>query len=251
MLFDDGKLASVIRRVDVRGMLVEITHAPPGGMKLGADKGINLPDSELRLPSLTSADLENLDFAIAHADLIGQSFVRGPDDVRALQAEIARRGARLGVLVKIETRAAFETLPRILLAAMATPPVGVMVARGDLAVELGYERLAEVQEEILWLCEAAHLPVVWATQVLESLSKTGQASRAEVTDAAMGGRAECVMLNKGPYVVNTVRFLSDVLHRMKLHQEKKRSMLRRLSISSLTGRFLPATRDSLSVEFSA
>ena len=109
-----------------------------------------------------------------------------------------------------------------------------MVARGDLAVEMGFERLAEVQEEILWLCEAAHVPVVWATQVLETMAQTGRPSRAEVTDAAMSGRAECVMLNKGPHVVEAVRFLDDVLRRMQRHQKKKRAMLRKLSISELS-----------------
>ena len=82
-----------------------------------------------------------------------------------------------------------------------------MIARGDLAVEVGFERLAEVQEEILWLCEAAHVPVIWATQVLESVAQTGQPSRAEVTDAAMAERAECVMLNKGPHIGEAVRAL--------------------------------------------
>jgi hypothetical protein len=76
-----------------------------------------------------------------------------------------------------------------------------------LAVECGFERLAEVQEEILWICEAAHVPVIWATQVLETLAKEGMASRAEITDAAMGHRAECVMLNKGPHVLSAVRGL--------------------------------------------
>lgn len=245
MLFDDGRIAGMIREVDAQGATVEITRTAPGGGRLGADKGINLPDSDLSLPALTAEDLTNLDFAVAHADLIGQSFVRRPEDVRALHAELrARGGEGLGVLLKIETRAAFDSLPRILLAALCSPPTGVMVARGDLAAEIGYERLAEVQEEVLWLCEAAHVPVVWATQVLESLAKKGQASRAEVTDAAMGGRAECVMLNKGPYVVEAVHFLDDVLRRMKLHQEKKRSMLRRLSISRLTRSFRNAGVES-------
>jgi len=128
---------------------------------------------------------------------------------------------------------AFEHLPRMLLAGLESPPLGVVVARGDLAVEMGFERLAEVQEEILWLCEAAHVPVVWATQVLETLAHTGRPSRAEVTDAAMSGRAECVMLNKGPHVVEAVRFLDDVLRRMQRHQTKKRAMLRRLAVSDL------------------
>jgi pyruvate kinase len=105
---------------------------------------------------------------------------------------------------------------------------GVMIARGDLAVECGYERLAEVQEEILWLGEAAHAPVIWATQVLETLAKNGIPSRAEITDAEMGERAECVMLNKGPHIVDAVRVLDNILRRMQSHQSKKRSLLRRL-----------------------
>jgi pyruvate kinase len=115
---------------------------------------------------------------------------------------------------------------------MALRAVGVMIARGDLAVECGYKRLAEVQEEILWICEAAHVPVIWATQVLETLSKKGIPSRSEITDAAMGERAECVMLNKGPYVVSAVKTLDDILKRMQTHQEKKRSILRRLRVAS-------------------
>ncbi|MGZ8726011.1 MAG: pyruvate kinase, partial [Aeromicrobium sp.] len=113
-------------------------------------------------------------------------------------------------------------------AAMRLPRVGVMIARGDLAVEAGYGRLAEIQEEILWLCEAAHVPVIWATQVLDTLARTGRPSRAEVTDAAMAGRAECVMLNKGPYVDSAVAFLDEVLGRMSEHHRKKSSLLRQL-----------------------
>jgi pyruvate kinase len=107
-------------------------------------------------------------------------------------------------------------------------PFAVMLARGDLAVELGYQRLAEMQEEILWLCEAAHVPIIWATQVLESLAKKGIPSRAEITDAAMSVRAECVMLNKGPFINEAVTMLDDVLTRMQAHQSKKTPQLRAL-----------------------
>jgi pyruvate kinase len=124
--------------------------------------------------------------------------------------------------------------------ALRNPPVGVMVARGDLAVEVGFERLAEVQEEVLWLCEAAHVPAIWATQVLESLTKKGAPSRAEVTDAAMAVRAECVMLNKGPYVTEAVAFLDNVLRRMQDHQNKKRAMLRKLAVAGGSKRRLPS-----------
>ncbi len=231
---DDGKIGGVLERTGPDSVLVRVTHAAPGGSKLRGDKGINLPESVLSLPALGELDRESLSFAAEHADLVGLSFARGPADLQCLQEVLASLGAHhLGIVVKIETRAAFEALPRILLSGLRWPPFGVMVARGDLAVESGFERLAEVQEEILWLAEAAHVPVIWATQVLEGLTRTGQPSRAEVTDAAMSGRAECVMLNKGPYVVDAVRFLDDVLWRMRAHQHKKRARLRRLSISRL------------------
>jgi pyruvate kinase len=136
------------------------------------------------------------------------------------------------MILKIETRRAFEQLPGMLLAALGTQrAAGVMIARGDLAVECGYERLAEVQEEILWLCQAAHLPVIWATQVLDRLAKTGRPSRAEITDAAMGVQAECVMLNKGPQIMQAIAVLDDILRRMERHHRKRRPVLARLGAS--------------------
>ena len=136
------------------------------------------------------------------------------------------------MVLKIETRRGFENLPAILLEALKSPACGVMIARGDLAAECGFERMAELQEEILWICESAHVPVVWATQVLEGLTKRGHATRAEITDAAMGQSAECVMLNKGPYVADALQTLNDILQRMQDHQTKKRSMLRKLSLAA-------------------
>jgi pyruvate kinase len=230
--FDDGRIGGMIASVAPDEVVVEITHARPSGEKLGAEKGINVPETDLGLPSLMPEDLKNLDFIVEHADIVGYSFVRSEEDVQGLQARLAElNGQHLGIILKIETRKGFDNLPRLLVAAMRTRAVGVMIARGDLAVECGYQRLAEVQEEILWICEAAHLPVIWATQVLESLAKTGIPSRSEITDAAMGERAECVMLNKGPYIVAAVRALDDILRRMEAHQDKKRSMLRRLHVA--------------------
>lgn len=233
--FDDGKIGGLIESVGPDEMTVRITVAKPGGDKLGADKGINLPESTLRLPALTEKDIADLAFVVKHADLVGLSFVRRPEDVGALQAELARLNAQeMGIVLKIETRTAFEQLPQILLEAMRGHRIGVMIARGDLAVECGWERLAEVQEEILWVCEAAHIPVIWATQVLENLAKKGAPSRAEITDAAMGERAECVMLNKGPHLVEAVSVLDDILCRMEAHQSKKSARLRRLRLSVMT-----------------
>ena len=229
---DDGKIGGVVRTANKQQIKVEIVHACPTGAKLRADKGINLPDTNLKISSLTEKDLEDLAFIVAHADLVGYSFVRSEKDVIRLQEELKKLGGeRLGIVLKIETQAAFERLPRLLLAAMKSERFGVMIARGDLAVECGYERTAEVQEEILWVCEAAHTPVIWATQVLESLAKTGVPSRAEVTDAAMSQRAECVMLNKGPFILDALAMLDDILRRMQAHQSKKRPMLRPLRVA--------------------
>lgn len=232
ILFDDGQIGGLVVAQDSSELRVRITDVPPGGGDLRAEKGINLPDTDLRASALTPHDLACLDWVAAHADIVGLSFVQRPADIERLHAELERRGRPdLGVVLKIETAAAFQRLPELLLTGLRSPPLGVMVARGDLAVEVGYARLAEVQEEILWLCEAAHVPVVWATQVLDSMTRTGTPSRSEITDAAMGVRAECVMLNKGPYIVETTRFLGGVLERMQEHQAKKRSMLRRLRVA--------------------
>lgn len=230
---DDGKIGGVIRTVASQTVSVEITHARRSGEKLGAEKGINVPESVLGLSSLTKEDLEALEFVVKNADIVGYSFVRTEADVMDLQSRLVALGAgeKLGIILKIETREGFEQLTRLLLAAMRSRAVGVMIARGDLAVECGYQRLAEIQEEIPWISEAAHIPVIWATQVLESLAKNGIPSRSEITDAAIGERAECVMLNKGPYIVTAVRILDDILRQMQAHQEKKRSMLRKLHLA--------------------
>lgn len=230
--FDDGKVGGVVEHVDQGRVVVRITHTRMGGGKLRSDKGINLPESALRLSALTDKDTEDLAFVARHADVVELSFANSSRDVEALQHLLTSLGAGSpAIVLKVETRRGFENLPDMLLTAMRSPRCGVMIARGDLAIECGFERLAEVQEEILWICEAAHVPVIWATQVLETLAKEGMPSRAEVTDAAMGHRAECIMLNKGPHAVSAVRVLDDILHRMQSHQAKKRSMLRELRLA--------------------
>jgi pyruvate kinase len=163
------------------------------------------------------------------ADMVGLSFVQRPEDVALLRTHLQRlKRDDMGLVLKIETLQGFENLPELMLAAMASASNGIMIARGDLAVECGFERMAEVQEEILCCAEAAHMPVIWATQVLESMAKTGLPSRAEISDAGLGVRAECVMLNKGPFINEAIRTLDDILRRMAGHQNKKRPLLRAL-----------------------
>lgn len=233
ILFDDGLIAGTIVRIEKDRLEVRIEHTAKVPAKLKSEKGINLPETDLNVPALTKKDLRDLAVAVELADMISLSFVRQSSDVEALVEELERLEARdIGVVLKIENRSAFENLAPILLTAIRRPPVGVMIARGDLGVELGFQRMAEVQEEILWLCEAAHVPVIWATQVLESLAKSGHATRAEVTDAAMSSRAECVMLNKGPHIIEAVKTLDDILRRMEGHQSKKSSRMRILSVAA-------------------
>jgi len=229
IFFDDGRLSGQIVAVSAEHLQARITHPTHGPVTLRAGKGINVPDTDLPIPALTNKDLDDLSTVIDIADLVELSFVRETDDVTTLFAALARMGGeRLGLVLKIETRRAFQQLPQLILTAMAHRRVGVMIARGDLAVESGYERLAELQEETLWLCEAGHLPVIWATQVLEQLAKTGRPSRAEISDAALSERAECVMLNKGPYICDAVVALDDILCRMADHHYKKSALLPKL-----------------------
>ena len=162
--------------------------------------------------------------------MVGYSFVRNTKDLIQLY-EALGENQKLALVIKIETPEAVKNLPHLLFCGMRRENVGVMIARGDLAVEIGFERMSEIQEEILWICEAAHVPVIWATQVLENLNKSGMATRSEVTDAAHAALADCVMINKGNYIIQTMETLRDILLRSGGHHVKKRYTFRPLSIA--------------------
>jgi pyruvate kinase len=228
---DDGKLRGAIVREAAGGFVVRFTKGRLKGLKLKPQRGLNFPTTDLGLDPLTAEDRSDLDFAVGHADMIGYSYVEKADHVAELQEELALRRPdwrAVGLVAKIETPRAVRNLPQIIVRAAGIQPLAVMIARGDLAVEIGFERLAEMQEEMLWLCEAAHVPAIWATQVLEDLVKSGLPSRGEMTDAAMASRAECVMLNKGRHVDEAVVVLDHLLRRMSEHQLKKTPTLRAL-----------------------
>jgi pyruvate kinase len=229
--YDDGKLEGVVESVSNGEAIIRVTKAKAGGAKLKPEKGINLPDTALGLSPLTAKDEDDLATVIECADMIGYSFVSRPEDLDILEAALMRHGVKdrpLGLVAKIETPDAVKNLPDLIARASGKRPFGVMIARGDLAAEIGFERVAEMQEEILWICEAASIPAIWATQVLEDLVSTGIPSRGEMTDAAMAARAECVMLNKGPAVGAAVELLDRLLARMDAHVHKKTPMLRAL-----------------------
>ncbi len=235
---DDGMVEGVIESITDLGVMVRVTKLlKPKGVKLRVEKGLNFPKSDLNIDIITDKDRKSLDFVCENADIIGLSFVRDGKDIKILQEEIAKRvghqkAKHIPIMAKIETIKGFENLPEIIVAAAGKNPFSVMIARGDLAVEAGYLMLAELQEEILWICEAAHTPVVWATQVLGTMIATGIPTRAEITDAFMGGRSECVMVNKGDFLLEGVTMLDEILKRMEAHQYKKTSRLIALNKSN-------------------
>ncbi len=225
---NDGKLGLVVVRKLPEGVLLRVEGAREKGEHLRADRALNFPGTELDVEALTAKDMRDLDAIVPHADIIGYSFVQRADDIARLQSELERRSAAPALIAKIETALAVQNLPELIVEGAGKQPLAIMIARGDLMVEIGRRRLAEMQEEMLWLCESAHVPVIWATQVLDSYVKKGVRNRAEMTDAAMAERAECVMLNKGPYAAEAIELLDDVLGRMEGHQFKKASRMRAL-----------------------
>jgi pyruvate kinase len=235
ILLDDGKIEGTIEELQKDKLIIRITYAGENGSKLRADKGINLPESNLKLRGLTPKDREDLQFIAKYADVVNVSFVNQPSDIDDIQAALQDvKGEHLGIILKIETQQGFRNLPDILLKAMRFHPVGVMIARGDLAVEVGWKKLAGVQEEILRLCAAAYIPDIWATQVLETLAKKGRPSRAEITDAAMAQRAECVMLNKGPYILEAIKMLDEIIRQMQKSHKSKKPITPHFSFSDKT-----------------
>ena len=222
VFFDDGKIEGVIRHLARDEMTIEIVNSKITGSKLRADKGINFPGSKLEFRGLTAKDKKDLAFVVQNADIVNVSFINRKKDVSNLITELKKLNPPkgFGIILKVETQSGFNNLAKILLEAMKTYPVGVMIARGDLAIECGWDNIGRVQREILSMCRAAHIPEIWATQVLENLSKQGIPSRAEMTDAAMAQRTDCVMLNKGPYILQAIKLLSTIFKDMELYQEK-------------------------------
>lgn len=233
VIIDDGNLYGIIETSEPRGVGVRVRKIFSKKKRIKIDKGINFPDSKIKISSFTESDLLALPYILKHADLIGYSFVNKPKDIQRLRTEMAHSTDNpLPIILKIETLLSFQNLPSLLLEGMKDSQVGVMIARGDLAVELGFEKMAEIQEEILSICEAAHTPVIWATQVLESLHKSGIATRSEITDAGQAALAECIMINKGPNTPEVLRVLKDIIQRAATQRIKKRFVFHELQVAS-------------------
>ncbi|WP_053992609.1 pyruvate kinase [Mangrovimonas sp. TPBH4] len=228
--FDDGAIKGTISELNNEVAKIKILRAGEKGSKLKPDKGINFPDSNLDIRGLTQTDKENLKFIAEYADIVNFSFVNTVEDVKEMHNYLQELGVleTLGIIYKIETQGAYNQLSAILLEAMKAPKVGVMIARGDLAIETSWENMGYIQKEMLALCNACHIPIVWATQVLENLAKKGLPSRSEITDAVTATKAECIMLNKGPHILRAIDMLDQIIQHMEPYQDKNAPLLPRL-----------------------
>jgi len=190
ILLDDGKIQMrVIETNRVDSVVCEIVH---GGI-LTSRKGVNLPNTKVSIPSLTEEDLENLKFVLQFdVEWIGLSFVRNAQDIIELKNIISQSGSSARVIAKIEKPEAIENIDAIIAATD-----GVMVARGDLGVEMPMEEVPLLQKMIARKCRAASKPVIVATQMLESMITTPRPTRAEVNDVANSvlDGADAVMLS--------------------------------------------------------
>ncbi len=228
IFIDDGKIGLEVIECSPESITCRVTHAKVKGTLLKEEKGINFPDTYIKTSALTGIDCKNILTVLKYADHLSLSFCQNAEDVRKLQHLLVKADRRdIGIVAKIETRQAVINMPEILTQLLVWEKSGVMIARGDLAIEVGFKNMAYTQETLLDICDAAHMPVIWATQVLESQMKNNIPSRAELTDAAMASRAECVMLNKGAFATDTIGTLRYILNDMHAMFKKNRQLLKR------------------------
>jgi pyruvate kinase len=210
VLLDDGKIA--IRILSTDGKKEVLCEIIQGGI-LSSKKGLNLPETKVSLPSLSKKDLNDLEFALSmNIDWIGLSFVRTAEDVRVLKGIIAENGKHAKVVAKIEKPEALEVIDDIIRETDA-----VMVARGDLGVEIPIEQVPLAQKMIVKKCVEAAKPVIVATQMMESMITSMTPTRAEVTDVANAvlDGADAVMLSGetsvGAYPVAAIAMMSSII----------------------------------------
>ncbi|MFM7768972.1 MAG: pyruvate kinase [Bacteroidota bacterium] len=216
VLMDDGKL--VVRIVKTDGKKEVECEVLQGGI-LSSKKGLNLPETKVSLPSLSKKDLEDLDFALSmNVDWIGLSFVRNSEDVQSLKSIIQKSGKHTKVVAKIEEPEALTDIDGIVKATDA-----VMVARGDLGVEIPIEQVPLAQKMIVKKCVESAKPVIVATQMMESMITNLSPTRAEVTDVANAviDGADAVMLSGetsvGAHPVSAIRMMANIITEAEKH----------------------------------
>ena len=210
VLFADGTVAMIVTNVTPGRAQMKVTL--PG--RLRSRQGLNLPGSNLAVSALTDKDRHDLDWTARHSDdvdFVGLSFTRSPDDVLALRRELQSRHCPARIVVKIEKPHAVQRLEEIVAVTDA-----VMVARGDLGVEIDVERVPAIQKRIIALCNQAHRPVITATQMLNSMEHSSRPTRAEASDvfnAVLDG-TDAVMLSGesavGEYPVDAVSMMRRI-----------------------------------------
>ena len=209
ILLSDGLIALRVERIRKQEVICQVVN---GGL-LGEHQGINLPGVKLRVPALTNKDRKDLRFALAHgADYIAVSFVRRPEDVLLAKSLIRRAKKDTPVIAKLEKPEAIENLEAILRASE-----GVMVARGDLGVEMSPECVPVVQKNIIARAREFRRPVITATQMLESMTENPRPTRAEASDVANAifDGSDAVMLSaetaSGKYPVEAVKMMARII----------------------------------------
>lgn len=214
ILLDDGKLQlRVISTNHKDSVVCEVVH---GGI-LTSRKGVNLPNTKVSIPSLTEEDLDNLNFALDHgADWIAMSFVRSADDIFQCKEIIAEKGSHAKIIAKIEKPEAIDNIDAIIAATDA-----VMVARGDLGVEMPMEEVPGLQKIIVQKCRDLSKPVIIATQMLESMITTPRPTRAEVNDVANSvlDGADAVMLSGETSVGEFPEIVIETMSKIITHVE--------------------------------
>lgn len=235
VVLDDGSLECSVIEKDEQGLTLFVDRVSGIDRRVKVEHGVNFPNSNFSLSILSEKDKQDMAFAVEHADIVGFSFIKTAEDMatvqNALKELVGERADEIPLMAKIETAQAVENLSSIILQGASKNPLCIMIARGDLAIEAGYIRLSELQQEIMWICEAANIPTIWATEVLSNLIKRGIPTRAEITDATEGGSCECIMLNKGLYLPHACSMLRSILEKRQKHKIKKTYMLRALGIA--------------------
>lgn len=204
----DGKIKLEVLKIQGNDAVCKVII----GGNIKGRRGVNLPDSDLSIKSLTEKDLKDLEFGLKHnVDFIALSFVRRPEDIDELRAVLDKRKSKAKIIAKIETPQAVRSINEIIKKAD-----GVMVARGDLAIEMSAEKVPLIQKMIIEKCNKLGKPVIIATQMLESMIKSPVPTRAEVSDIANAilDGADAIMLSEettlGDYPIETVKMMSKV-----------------------------------------
>ncbi len=209
ILLDDGNIVLEVKKIDTRGDVW--CRILEGGL-LSGHRGVNLPGLRVNLPSITQKDYADIDFAVAQDfDFLALSFVQSADDVRELKNYLYQKGSDIPVIAKIERQNAFDDIEAITIEVQ-----GVMVARGDLALEMSLQEVPITQKRIINVCRRSAVPVITATQMLESMMNMHKPTRAETTDVANAilDGTDTLMLSAetaiGRHPVETVKIMSEI-----------------------------------------